>query len=69
LVIKVLEPLMIQSSPSLTAVVLSEARSEPPEGSVIPMAVSSSPVQNFGSQRCFCSSVVSCTRYGATTSA
>ena len=69
LVMKVLEPLRIQSSPSRTAVVLSAARSEPPEGSVIPIAVSSSPVQNRGSQRCFCSSVVRWTRYGATMSA
>ena len=33
------------------------------------MAVISSPVQNFGSQRCFCSSVHRSTRYGATQSA
>ena len=45
LVMKVLEPLRIQSSPSRTAVVLSAARSEPPEGSVMPIAVSSSPEQ------------------------
>ena len=62
LVMKVLEPLMIQSSPSWTAVVRRLARSEPPPGSVMPMAVSSSPEQNLGSQRSFCSSVVRCTR-------
>ena len=69
LVMKVLAPLITQSSPSRTAVVFRFARSEPPPGSVIPIAVSSSPVQNAGSQRCFCSSVVRCTRYGATMSA
>ena len=51
LVMNVLEPLMTQSSPSRTAVVLRLARSEPPPGSVIPIAVSSSPEQNLGSQR------------------
>ena len=64
----VFEPLSTQSSPSRTAVVLSAARSEPPDGSVMPMAVTISPEQNPGSQRCFCSSVVRCTRYGATMS-
>ena len=59
---KVLEPLSIQSSPSRTAVVFNAARSEPPDGSVIPMAVINSPVQNPGSQRCFCSSVHRSTR-------
>ena len=44
LVMKVLEPLMIQSSPSRTAVVRRLARSEPPPGSVMPIAVTSSPV-------------------------
>ena len=67
LVMKVFEPFRIQSSPSRTAVVLSAARSEPPLGSVIAIAQTSSPVQNRGSQRAFCSSVVSSTRYGAQT--
>ena len=62
LVMKVLEPLMIQSSPSRTAVVFRLARSEPPPGSVMPIAVSSSPEQNLGSQRAFCSSLVRWTR-------
>ena len=65
---KVFEPFTIQSSPSRTAVVLSAARSEPPLGSVMPMAVTISPVQKPGSQRCFCSSVHRSRRYGATTS-
>ncbi|SKT29619.1 Uncharacterised protein [Mycobacteroides abscessus subsp. abscessus] len=34
----------------------------------MPIAVIISPLQNLGSQRCFCSSVVSSTRYGATMS-
>lgn len=53
---------MIQSEPSLTAVVRSAARSDPPLGSVMPIAVIISPEQNGGSQRFFCSSVVSSTR-------
>ena len=65
----VFEPLITQLSPSLTAVVLRPARSEPPEGSVIPIAVRISPEQKPGSQRFRCSSVVRCTRYGATMSA
>ncbi len=65
----VLDPLRTQSSPSLTAVVFSAARSEPPDGSVMPIAVRISPEQKPGSQRCLCSSVVRCTRYGATMSA
>ncbi len=68
LVMKVFEPLMTQSSPSRTAVVRSAARSEPPDGSVMPIAVSSSPVQKRGSHRSFCSSLVRWTRYGATMS-
>ena len=68
LVMKVFEPFKIQSSPSRTALVFNAARSEPPEGSVIASAVISSPVQNPGSQRCFCSSVHRSTRYGATQS-
>ncbi len=59
---KVFEPLSTHWSPSRTAVVLSAARSEPPEGSVMPMAVSSSPLATPGSQRWRCSSVVSSTR-------
>ena len=66
---KVLEPLITQSSPSRTAVVLSAARSDPPLGSVIPIAVRSSPEATPGSHRWRCSSVVSSTRYGATMSA
>ena len=38
-VMKVLDPFTIQSSLSRAAVVLRAARSEPPEGSVMPMAV------------------------------
>jgi hypothetical protein len=49
-------------------VVLSAARSEPPDGSVIAMAVISSPEQNRGRYFCRCSSVLSFTRYGATMS-
>ena len=45
---KVLEPLRTQSSPSRTAVVFSAARSEPPDGSVIAIAVTSSPVAHAG---------------------
>jgi hypothetical protein len=43
LVMKVLDPLRIQSSPSRTAVVFNAARSEPPDGSVMAMAVRISP--------------------------
>ena len=65
----VLDPFRIQSSPSRTAVDLRLARSEPPDGSVIAIAHSSSPLTKPGSQRSRCSSVVSSTRYGATMSA
>ena len=65
----VFEPLSTQSSPSRTALVFSAARSEPPLGSVMPIAVSISPLATPGSQRFFCSSLVSSTRYGATMSA
>src|SRR5450631_2683059 len=65
---KVLEPLRTQSSPSRSAVLLSAARSEPPLGSVIAIAVIVVPEQKPGSQRCFCSCVPSSTRYGATQS-
>ena len=72
LVMKVLEPLRIQSapapSPSRWAVVLMPWRSEPVPGSVMATAVMISPEQNPGSQRCFCSSVVRSVRYGAITS-
>ena len=68
LVMKVLEPLMTHSSPSRLAVVFRPWRSEPASGSVMPIAVIISPLQNFGSQRCFCSSVVRRVRYGAQTS-
>ena len=57
---KVLLPLTIQSpesSPARTAVVLRAARSEPPDGSVMAIALISSPEAMPGSQRCFCSSV------------
>ena len=60
---------MTQSSPSLTAVVFRAARSEPPEGSVMPMASRISPEATPGSQRCFCSSVPIATMYGAVMSA
>ena len=69
LVMKVLEPLMTQSSPSRTAVVLRLARSEPPPGSVMPMAVTSSPVAERGSQRARCSSLVRCDEVGGVMSA
>ena len=62
LVMKVLEPLITQPSPSRTAVVRRFARSDPPPGSVMPMAVTSSPLAARGSQRAFCSSVVRWTR-------
>ena len=69
LVMKVLDPLMTKSPPSRFAVVFRLARSDPPEGSVMPMAVMISPLQKPGSHRSFCSSVVSSTRYGAQMSA
>ena len=43
-------------------------RSLPAPGSVMAMAVISSPLVNPGSQRCFCSSVARSRRYGPTTS-
>jgi len=39
------------------AVVAIDARSDPMPGSVMPIAVTSSPETIPGSQRCFCSSV------------
>ena len=68
LVMNVLEPLRTQSSPSLCAWVCSPCRSEPAPGSDIAIAVIISPLTKPGSQRCFCSSVASFSRYGATTS-
>jgi hypothetical protein len=53
LVMNVFDPLMTHSDPSRTALVRRAARSDPPEGSVMAMAVTSSPVQNGGSQRSF----------------
>ena len=55
-------------SPSRTAVVRMPARSDPAPGSLIAIAVTISPVQNPGSHRLRCSSVVRSVRYGATTS-
>ena len=57
LVMNVLAPLMTYSSPSRLAVVWMPWRSEPVPGSVMAIAVIISPVQNFGYQRFFCSSV------------
>ena len=57
LVMNVFEPLSTHPSPSLRAVVWMPCRSLPAPGSVIAMAVISSPLQKPGSQRCFCSSV------------
>ncbi len=59
LVMKHLEPLITHSpvASSRTAVVRVPPASEPPSGSVSPNAPSASPVQSFGSHRCFCSSV------------
>ena len=68
LVMKVFEPLSTQPSPSRTAVVWMPCRSEPAAGSLIAIAVISSPEQKPGNQRACCSSVASLVRYGATTS-
>ena len=57
LVMKILEPLRIQPSPSLTALVRMPCTSEPAPGSVIARAPTASPVTIFGNQCCFCSSV------------
>ncbi len=63
LVMKVLEPLRIQSPlSSRRAEVVMPCRSLPVPGSVIAMAVMISPEQNPGSHRCFCSSVASRSR-------
>ena len=66
--INVLEPLMIQSSPSRTPVVLIPARSLPAPGSVMAIATMVSPVMMPGSQRAFCSSFERLLKYGPTTS-
>jgi hypothetical protein len=60
LVMNVFDPLSTQlPSSCLTARDLMPCRSLPVPGSVMAMAVISSPEQNPGSQRCFCSSVAS----------
>ena len=57
LLMKVFEPLMTQWLPSMTAVVLTDCRSEPVPGSVMAMAVTRSPEQALGIHFFFCSSV------------
>ena len=57
LVMNVFEPLTTYTSPSRIAVVDIPARSEPMPGSVIAIAVTSSPDAMPGSQRARCSSV------------
>jgi hypothetical protein len=64
LVMNVFEPLTTYRSPSRRAVVVIDARSDPMAGSVMAMAVISSPEQMPGSQRAFCSSVHSDRKYG-----
>ena len=54
---KVLEPLMTQWLPSITAVVLTDCRSEPVPGSVMAMAVTSSPLHALEIHFFFCSSL------------
>ena len=61
---KVLAPLSRKWSPRSTAWVRMPCRSEPVPGSVIAIAVISSPLQKPGSQRRFCSSLASEVRYG-----
>jgi hypothetical protein len=56
-VMKALEPLMTQTSPSRTAVVRVAPASDPPPGSVRPNAPSARPASRSGSQRSFCSGV------------
>jgi hypothetical protein len=58
LVMKVFCPLSMYESPSRTAVVRTPARSLPAPGSLIAIAVISSPEQKPGSHRLRCSSVV-----------
>ncbi len=48
---------MTQWLPSITAVVFTDCRSEPVPGSVMAMAVTSSPEQALGIHFFFCSSV------------
>ena len=62
LVMNVLDPLSTHPSPSLRAVVWMPCRSLPAPGSVIAIAVISSPLAKPGSHRRFCSSVVRSTR-------
>ncbi len=57
LVIHILLPVRIQSSPSRTARVRIEPGSEPESGSVRPKQPISSPAAMPGSQRCLCSSL------------
>ena len=64
LVMNVLDPLTAYSSPSRTAVVRMAARSDPAPGSVMAMAVISSPLQIPGSQRAFWSSSAPARKYG-----
>ena len=64
LVMNVLAPLTTKWSPSRMALVDIDARSDPMPGSVIAIAVTSSPLHTPGSQRARCSSVVSDRRYG-----
>ena len=56
-VIHIFAPLIIQSSPSLTAFVRIVPGSEPPSGSVKPKQPIASPDASFGSQCSFCSSL------------
>mmetsp|Transcript_600 Transcript_600/g.1858 ORF Transcript_600/g.1858 Transcript_600/m.1858 type:complete len:258 (+) Transcript_600:909-1682(+) len=55
--IQILDPLMTQSSPSLTALVVTLFASEPVPGSVSANAATYSPVASFGRYFCFCSSL------------
>jgi hypothetical protein len=57
LVMKVLAPSMMYSSPSRRALVRTACRSLPAPGSLIAIAATSSPVAIFGSQRSFCASL------------
>ena len=59
-VVQTFWPLMTHSSPSSTAVVLSDARSEPEFGSLKPWHHAISPLRIFGRKSCFCSSVPHC---------
>ena len=63
-VMNVLEPLTTYRSPSRIAVVDIDARSLPMPGSVMAMAVMSSPLAMPGSQRACCSSVQYLMKYG-----